>query len=218
MAETLEASEMTDPKIEEILEDLYLQSQDATRTPRPAESAALDGAVAAGLVTITGGTPSLTGTGAEQGKAVVRRHRLAECLLCDVLQMPNVESAEEDACAFEHMLRPGLEDRVCTLLGHPLTCPHGRPIPRGECCLRAERDQVREVGPLCDGRAGQNGVVAYLSTRDNREIQKLMAMGILPGSDIRLLRLFPSYIFAIGHSQFTVDRSLAEKIFVHWRE
>jgi DtxR family Mn-dependent transcriptional regulator len=218
MAQTLETHPMIDPKIEEILEDLYLQSQDAARTPRPVEPSTLEAAVAAGYLTAKGGESTLTEEGMELGKLVVRRHRLAESLLCDVFQLPDVESAEEDACAFEHMLRPGLEDRVCTLLGHPLTCPHGRPIPRGDCCRRAEKDQVREVGPLCDGRSGQNGVVAYLSTRDNREIQKLMAMGILPGSDIRLIRLFPSYIFAIGHSQFTVDRSLAEKIFVHWRQ
>jgi DtxR family Mn-dependent transcriptional regulator len=216
MAEKEEECNMINPKIEEILEDLYLQSQDPSRIPRPMETDTLQEAVAAGYITVSGAGPLMTAEGTELGTSVVRRHRLAECLLCDVFQLPNVESAEEDACAFEHMLRPGLEDRVCTLLGHPPTCPHGRPIPRGDCCKRAERDQVREVGPLCDGRAGQNGVVAYLSTRDNREVQKLMAMGILPGSDIRLIRLFPSYIFAIGHSQFTVDRSLAEKIFVHW--
>jgi DtxR family Mn-dependent transcriptional regulator len=209
---------MINPYIEEILEDLFLQSEDSSRTPRPVEPPALQEAIAAGYVVLNGTIAAMTETGRILGTSVVRRHRLAESLLCDVLQLPNVESAEEDACAFEHMLRPGLEDRVCTLLGHPLTCPHGRPIPRGDCCRRAERDQVREVGPLCDGHAGQNGVVAYLSTRDNREIQKLMAMGILPGSDIRLIRLFPSYIFAIGHSQFTVDRTLAEKIFVHWRQ
>lgn len=209
---------MMDAAIEEILEDLFLQQEDATRVPRPMPTAALDAAVAAGVVALREGKPLFTDKGREMGESVIRRHRLAECLFCDVFQMPNVESVEEDACAFEHVLRPGLEDRVCALLGHPLTCPHGRPIPRGACCRRAEKDQVREVGPLCDGRANQQGVVAYLSTRDNREIQKLMAMGILPGSDIRLIRLFPSYIFAIGHSQFTVDRALAEKIFVHWRD
>ena len=209
---------MMDAAIEEILEDLFIQQEDATRLPRPMAAATLEGAIAAGCVVMRDGNPTLTDQGRELGESVIRRHRLAECLLCDVFQMPSVESAEEDACAFEHMLRPGLEDRVCALLGHPLTCPHGRPIPRGDCCRRAEKDQVREVGPLCDGRANQQGVVAYLSTRDNREIQKLMAMGILPGSDIRLVRLFPSYIFAIGHSQFTVDRALAEKIFVHWRD
>jgi DtxR family Mn-dependent transcriptional regulator len=208
---------MNDPRIEEVLEDLYLQHEHHGRVPRPAAGATLQAACDAGLITFSGNTATPTETGLEAGKRVVRRHRLAECLLKDVLQVTG-EEAEEDACTFEHILRPGLEDKICTLLGHPLTCPDGHPIPRGECCLKAEKDQVQEVGPLCDGRAGQAGVVAYLSTRDNREIQKLMAMGILPGTDIRLIRLFPSYIFEIGHSQFTVDRSLAEKIFVHWQE
>jgi DtxR family Mn-dependent transcriptional regulator len=209
---------MNDPRVEEVLEDLYLQHEQHGRVPRPATEATLRAACDAGLITLVpGGKPVPTATGLGAGKRVVRRHRLAECLLKDVLQVTG-EEAEEDACSFEHILRPGLEDKICTLLGHPLTCPDGHPIPRGECCLKAENDKVQEVGPLCDGRAGQAGVVAYLSTRDNREIQKLMAMGILPGSDIRLVRLFPSYIFEIGQSQFTVDRTLAEKIFVHWQD
>lgn len=207
---------MNDPRIEEVLEDLYLQHEHHTRVPRPASVEVLQAAEAAGLITRSAGQASLTEVGMESGCNVVRRHRLAECLLKDVLQVTGDE-AEEDACQFEHILRPGLEDKICTLLGHPLTCPDGHPIPRGNCCRKAEQDHVQEVGPLCDGRADQVGVVAYLSTRDNREIQKLMAMGILPGSGIRLIRLFPSYIFEIGQSQFTVDRALAEKIFVHWQ-
>jgi DtxR family Mn-dependent transcriptional regulator len=208
---------MIDPKIEEVLEDLFLQHESPERTPRPMEPAIQTGAASLGYITFEGSKPILTEKGFALGQVIVRRHRLAECLLCDILRVPDAE-AEEAACEFEHILRPGLEDRICALLGHPLTCPHGRPIPRGKCCQLADKDPSREVGPLCDGRSGQDGIVAYLSTRDNREIQKLMAMGILPGSDIRLLRLFPSYIFQIGHSQFTVDRNLAEKIFVHWRE
>ncbi len=208
---------MINAKVEEILEDLFARQMEPTHPSRPFEPEALAAAVANGFVKMANGNPALTPEGLRAGENVVRRHRLAECLLRDILQVPEGE-AEEDACLFEHLLQPGLEDRVCTLLGHPLTCPDGRPIPRGNCCRLAERDQLREVGPLCDGRAGQSGVVAYLSTRDNREIQKLMAMGILPGSDIRLLRLFPSYIFAIGQSQFTVDHTLAEKIFVHWQD
>ncbi len=208
---------MIDAKIEEILEDLFARESEPTHPIRSMNTDVLAAAAEQGFVRLENGLPVLTRKGLEAGEKVVRRHRLAECLLRDILQVPDAE-AEEDACHFEHLLRPGLEDRVCTLLGHPLTCPHGRTIPRGECCRSAARDHVREVGPLCDGRAGQSGVVAYLSTRDSREIQKLMAMGILPGSDIRLTRLFPSYIFAIGHSQFTVDHTLAEKIFVHWRD
>ncbi len=208
---------MNDPHVEEVLEDLYLQQEQHKRPPRPTSEDTLKIALQAGLITLQAGRPTLTEAGLQTGRDVVRRHRLAECLLKDVLQVTGDE-AEEDACQFEHILRPGLEDKICTLLGHPLTCPDGHPIPRGNCCRRAEQDRVQEVGPLCDGRAGQRGVVAYLSTRDNREIQKLMAMGILPGSDICLIRLFPSYIFEIGQSQFTVDRILAEKIFVHWQK
>lgn len=207
---------MTDTNVDELLEDLYLITENPGRTLRPFGPAVLETARQAGLVVLDAGKPVASPIGLEAGKALVRRHRLAECLLKDVLQVSGDE-VEEDACTFEHILRPGLEDKVCTLLGHPLTCPDGNPIPRGTCCVKAEHDKVQEVGALCDGRAGQGGVVAYLSTRDNREIQKLMAMGILPGSEIRLIRLFPSYIFSIGQSQFTVDRALAEKIFVHWQ-
>ncbi|MEI7879953.1 MAG: metal-dependent transcriptional regulator [bacterium] len=207
---------MNDPRVEEVLEDLYLQQEQHKRPPRPATDDTLKAALEAELIVMKEGRPALTESGLQVGRDVVRRHRLAECLLKDVLQVTG-EEAEEDACQFEHILRPGLEDKICTLLGHPLTCPDGHPIPRGNCCRKAEQDRVQEVGPLCDGRSGQRGVVAYLSTRDNREIQKLMAMGILPGSDICLIRLFPSYIFEIGQSQFTVDRVLAEKIFVHWQ-
>lgn len=206
---------MTDPRLEEVLETLYLRLESSHRTIEQPGGEGLRLAVEQGYVDDV--AMQLTATGRALGEKVVRRHRLAECLLHDVLQVVDNE-AEEDACRFEHILRPGLEDRVCSLLGHPLFCPHGHAIPRGECCRRAESDPLNEVAALCDGRTGQAGVVAYLSTRDNREIQKLMAMGILPGSDIRLIRLFPSYIFEIGHSQFTVDRSLAEKIFVHWQQ
>jgi DtxR family Mn-dependent transcriptional regulator len=73
-----------------------------------------------------------------------------------------------------------------------------------------------EVTPLSDGRPGAEGAVAYLATRDNREIQKLMAMGILPGLKIKLMQRFPSYVFQVGYSQFTVDHALAETIYVHW--
>ena len=208
---------MIDPGVEELLEQLYMREQEKPERPlTPPAEATLRAALNGELVKTVNGALQLTEEGLAIGRTVVRRHRLAECLLHDVLQFEDAD-AESDACRFEHILRQGLDDRVCVLLGHPQQCPHGYPIPRGECCRRAERDQSTEVSPLCDGRGGQEGVVAYLSTRDNREIQKLMAMGILPGSDIRLIRLFPSYIFQIGHSQFTVDRALAEKIFVHWR-
>ncbi len=73
-----------------------------------------------------------------------------------------------------------------------------------------------EVGALCDGQPGAEGVVVYLSARDQREVQKMMAMGMLPGTAIRVIQSFPSYVFQIGYSQFAVDKQLAEAIHVRW--
>jgi DtxR family Mn-dependent transcriptional regulator len=44
----------------------------------------------------------------------------------------------EEACKFEHILSPEATERICSFLGHPRTCPHGSPIPAGECCLAAK--------------------------------------------------------------------------------
>lgn len=207
---------MISPEAEEILEMLYIC--DAEGGPYDAElarSPAVAEVAAGALAEPVDGRYRLTVEGRRAGQDVVRRHRLAERLLQDVLASPAAQM-EEDACRFEHVLVADLADRVCTLLGHPTTCPHGHMIPPGPCCLEARARPAREVGPLCDGKAGAEGSVAYLTTRDSREVQKLMAMGILPGARIQLLRRFPSYVFQVGYSQFTVDRPLAAAVYVHW--
>ena len=52
----------------------------------------------------------------------------------DVLAIRDEGSIEKNACTFEHILSPEVTDRICTFLGHPRTCPHGSPIPEGDCC------------------------------------------------------------------------------------
>lgn len=74
------------------------------------------------------------------------------------------------------------------------------------------------VGPLSEGKRGARGIVAQLNTRDRGHVQKLMAMGILPGVEVRLIRRFPSFVFQVDYSQFTVDRELADKILVQWEK
>jgi len=207
---------MINPAIEEVLEKLYCCEFEQGDYPQ--DEASLDAmkeASSLGLVALGDERYLLTSKGRAAGRDVVRRHRLAECLLRDVLGV-RADQVEEDACRFEHILQNALEEKICVLLGHPTTCPHGRAIPQGECCRKASADHIEEVGLLCDGRPGARGVVAYLMTRDNREVQKMMAMGILPGTRIYLIRRFPSYVFQVGYGQFTVDRQLAEMICVHW--
>ncbi len=207
---------MTPPAVEEVLESLYLHEvEGAALDASPAFGSAAKEAVQMGLLEQRGDALRLTECGQQAGQDVVRRHRLAERLLRDVLAAGG-EYLEEDACSFEHVLQHGLSEKVCELLGHPQVCPHGKPIPPGPCCQRARADAIQEVRPLCDGRPGGQGAVAYLATRNSREVQKMMAMGILPGSNIQLIQCFPSYVFQVGYSQFAIDRALAEMVFVRW--
>jgi len=75
----------------------------------------------------------LTDTGKSRARDVVRRHRLAERLFKDTFRIDDHE-AHTQACKFEHIISPELDQRICSFLGHPTTCPHGNPIPPGECC------------------------------------------------------------------------------------
>jgi len=91
-----------------------------------------------GLVETRGGAVAFTRRGEERARSVIRRHRLAERLFVDVLAIRDDQSVEADACKLEHILSPEVTDRICTFLGHPRTCPHGSPIPEGECCRGAD--------------------------------------------------------------------------------
>jgi putative ABC transport system ATP-binding protein len=87
-----------------------------------------------GLVEVRGGEIAFTPKGEERARSVIRRHRLAERLFMDVLALRDEGSIEKNACTLEHILSPEVTDRICAFLGHPRTCPHGSPIPPGECC------------------------------------------------------------------------------------
>ena len=85
------------------------------------------------LVELQNGEAQLTPVGSQRARGVVRRHRLAERLFKDTFAVDDTE-AHTQACRFEHIISPALDQRICTFLGHPKTCPHGNPIPPGDCC------------------------------------------------------------------------------------
>jgi putative ABC transport system ATP-binding protein len=79
---------------------------------------------------------ALTPKGERRALDVIRRHRLAERLFYEVFGLE--EALLHDAAhKIEGILRPDVTDKICTFLHHPQTCPHGDPIPRGECCAKA---------------------------------------------------------------------------------
>jgi putative ABC transport system ATP-binding protein len=79
-----------------------------------------------------------TEKGRKRAEDVIRRHRLAERLFTETFHVHDEREVEEQACRFEHILSPEATDSICSFLGHPRTCPHGSPIPAGECCLAAK--------------------------------------------------------------------------------
>src|SRR5437588_4591976 len=89
-----------------------------------------------------------TEKGHKRAEDVIRRHRLAERLFTQTFHVHDEKEVAEQACKFEHILSPEATERICSFLGHPRTCPHGSPIPAGECCLAAKKngDQPAALG------------------------------------------------------------------------
>ena len=209
---------MLSQKAEEILELLWVMTQEESgqavelkNEEYSPDSPEIEELLKLGFVKHAGKSLLLQGEGLKEAESVVRRHRLAERLMTDVLDIREA-FMEENACQFEHLLREEVEENVCTLLGHPRECPHGKPIPIGPCCKRAALEVKSVVLPLCELSPGDRGRVAYLRTGDSQRLQKLLTLGILPGVEVEMLQRFPSFVFRIGHSQMAVDREMAEGI------
>jgi len=207
-------------KAEEILEALWVEVEEEGRSST--DLATLDitsddpvckELVELALIELRDGRIYLRPEGKEEGRKIVRRFRLAERLMMDVFNVRG-EQAKEKACQFEHLLNEGVDTKICTMLNHPETSPHGKKIPPGECCLEARRNGDLGVVPLTELKPGDEGEIAYIQTEDDKKMQKLMAMGVLPGNHIRLSQAFPSYIFKVGYSEFAIDSNMAREIFV----
>ncbi len=166
-----------------------------------------------GLVVLKDDNVELTEQGKEIAERIIRRHRLAERLLFDVLEMERGEF-ETQACEFEHILSSGVADSICTLLGHPPTCPHGKPIPRGECCVRHQRHIGPLVIPLTELPVGEDARVVFIHTRTHERLHRLSPLGIIPGATIRMHQRRPSIVLQIEETSLAIDEEIAQEIFV----
>ncbi len=205
-------------KAEEILEALWIRTEDKKRPLtlddlEVTEDKPIKQLLDAGYISVSDDQVVLTNKGRPEATNVVRRHRLAERLLADVLGTRDM-LIHEKACKFEHLLDRGLDENICSLLGHPKVCPHGKPIPPGRCCQQEQTQAQRLVSPLSQLAQGQKGKVAYIYAPESSKLQKLMAMGILPGVPISLIQSFPSYVFQVRQTQFAIDKEIADAIYV----
>jgi DtxR family Mn-dependent transcriptional regulator len=209
---------MLSEQAEEILEALWIQMEEQGKKPldlgASRDEPAIDELVRLGYIRKDVGHIHLLEKGRSHAMACVRRHRLAERLLVDVLDVKK-DIIDAVSCKFEHLLHEGLEDNVCMLLGHPKICPHGKVIPQGKCCQeKADKKLPKIIAALVDLRVKDKGKIAYLQAKDTAQMRKLIGIGAIPGISITLLQKFPSYVFQIGQSQFAVDKELAGAIYV----
>lgn len=207
-------------KAEEILESMWIAIEEGSKGFAELESLNLEAddhavreLVSLALVELKEGRLYFRPEGKDEGRVTIRRHRLAERLMMDVLNIRG-ENAENKACQFEHLLTEGVDTKICTMLNHPTTCPHGKAIPAGECCEVARNSGDLGVVALTELKAGEEGEIAYLQCVDDKKMQKLMALGVLPGNRIILTQTFPSYIFRVGFSEFAIDTAMAREIIV----
>jgi len=170
-----------------------------------------------GLVTIDGERIVLTKEGETQAAAVVRRHRLAERLFSDLLELEEGQ-AENHACEFEHILSAAATDSVCTLLGHPPSCPHGKPIPAGPCCGVFQSTVRSLVTRLTHMDVGATGRIVLIAPRFHDRMDRLSALGVTPGAEIRLHQRAPAYVIEVGETTIAIDTEIAGEIYVRRHE
>jgi DtxR family Mn-dependent transcriptional regulator len=183
------------------------------RLTREARGALEDEAMRSGYLAEQAGELRLTEKGEAVASALLRRHRLAERLLADILELPE-EEFEQSACRFEHHLSERTADRICTLLGHPTTCPHERPIPPGECCRARLRTVEPIVERLSDIAPGSESRIVFISRARETRADLLEAFGITPGAVVRLRQTAPSFVVEAGETEVALDEAVAREIFV----
>ena len=168
---------------------------------------------AEGGVTSDGGRLLKSEAGAGAAREMVRRHRLAEVLFHQVLELP-METTETHACRVEHVLTAQSTDAVCSFLGHPPQCPHGRPIPPGDCCATLSRRVAPLICRLVDLAPGQRGRVVLVAPRHRERLEQLADLGITPGTILTLRQHKPSLVLEVDRTLLAVEEEVAQGIYI----
>jgi DtxR family Mn-dependent transcriptional regulator len=176
--------------------------------------ATLEGLVGRELLGIDGSRASLTPAGRKLAQRVMRRHRLAELLFSTVLDIQDDHTVHHTACVMEHVLSHEVTDSVCSFLGHPKFCPHGKPIPAGRCCRSFSNNVEPLVQPLNRLAVGESARIAYIVPKDPDRLVRLSNLGIVPGATVRLRQRKPAAVISIGETTLAVDRDIAEEVYV----
>jgi DtxR family transcriptional regulator, Mn-dependent transcriptional regulator len=172
-----------------------------------------------GLLTVEGDRHlQLTEAGRSYAISVMRKHRLAELLLVNVIGLP-YEAAHEEACRWEHVMSEAVEKRVYTMLGRPTRSPYGNPIPGlSDLDLQATNssDTVLERNLAFPGLAGEVTVrrICESVQTDADLLHQLHAAGIDPGATVKVAQERDEVVVHQGGEQVRLPREVASRVFV----
>jgi DtxR family Mn-dependent transcriptional regulator len=214
--------DLAEHEIEELLEELWtLEEQGRSRRKDLREGSKLGDAAEVlerllerGLVRVEADLVIMTPAGRELAARQVRRHRLAEFLLTQVIEVADERVVDETACVMEHILSPEVTDSVCSFLGHPKACPHGKPIPPGNCCRSFSTAIEPLVQPLDRLAVGSSARIVYIAPKEPELLTRLSSLGIVPAVTIRLQQKRPAAVIAIGETSLALDPESAAQIYV----
>jgi DtxR family Mn-dependent transcriptional regulator len=162
----------------------------------------------------------LTDAGRLHAIAVMRKHRLAELLLVNVIGMP-YEEAHEEACRWEHVMSDTVEQRVYELLNRPTRSPYGNPIPG--------LDAFDTVTPATETEAERNLAFPGLSgsvivrricesvQTDSEVLRQLHAAGVDPGATVTVAQERDGVTIDRSGDQVRLPREVASRVFVSTR-
>ena len=154
----------------------------------------------------------LTDTGRAYATSMLRRHRLAELLLIDVLKVP-WSQVHEEACRLEHAISDNLEAHLVTLLGDPGHCPHGNPIPGS-----ANATDPGPLQPLSTVAEGRSCVVRRIDENlqtDIGHMRELELARLLPGQAVVVDRSEKGDLeLSVDGTPVTLERMVAANVYV----
>jgi DtxR family Mn-dependent transcriptional regulator len=146
-----------------------------------------------GLLSVAGDRHlQLSDAGRHQAVTVMRKHRLAECLLADVIGL-DWEDVHIEACRWEHVMSEAVERRIVAMLDGPRLCPHGNPIPGLEELGMAERAAGDVAGLITLTTAAQGADAEVTVDRISEQLQPdaelmhlLTRAGLRPGERVHV--------------------------------
>jgi len=152
---------------------------------------------------------TLTAEGQAQALRVIRRHRLWERFLADVLDIP-WDRVHEEACQLEHATSSLVEEKLAQFLDEPETCPHGYPVEGTGCCCE-------EGLPLSEMEPGQCAVVLRVVEHDAALLRYLAELELRPHTIIEIEEVAPfggPLTVRIGESRQVIGRQVASQVVV----